>query len=82
MSNDIWQPIEFRDVRILQLRIYDRWGRVMFEGQPDFTNMWDGITMDGREAREGVYFYYLLYEELGLGGNVQRETKGNLTLLR
>jgi len=81
-SNDFWIPIEFRDVSLVQVNILDRWGRLVSRGNGSFAQLWDGITDDGREASEGTYFYYLEYEELGILGNVRKEVRGSLTLLR
>ncbi|MFK7924985.1 MAG: gliding motility-associated C-terminal domain-containing protein, partial [Bacteroidia bacterium] len=48
-----------RGVGILQyqLRIYNRWGKVVFESQ-DPTAVWDG-TWQGHPAPEGVYAYFI-----------------------
>ncbi|MCI4667524.1 MAG: gliding motility-associated C-terminal domain-containing protein [Bacteroidia bacterium] len=81
-TNDNWRPIEARDVRLVEVQIFDRWGRLMSRGNGSFDNMWDGISLSGNEAREGVYYYVLKYEELGISSNVFKETRGVLSLLR
>jgi gliding motility-associated-like protein len=61
---------------IKSMRIYDRWGELIFE-RNDFTDIaegWDG-TIRGKQAMEGVYAYVitfqLRYEEtITKGGNV------------
>lgn len=43
--------VEFR------IRIFDRWGRLVFEStSPEPENAWDG-TYDGQELAKGVYIY-------------------------
>ncbi|TAE43726.1 MAG: hypothetical protein EAZ89_21935 [Bacteroidetes bacterium] len=72
----------WRDVALKEIRIFDRWGRVWHTGSGDWNNMWNGQTDNGKAAPEGVYYYYLSYDELGITGNTPRELKGWITLLR
>lgn len=59
------------------LRIYDRWGSLLFETN-DFNKGWDG-TFNGRDCEIGVY----VYELRATGYNKQRfNYKGTLQLLR
>ena|GEM_PF-1511385 len=60
-----------------RMRIYDRWGELMFETDK-LTETWDG-TYKGVACMEGVYVYQVHIVDLfGKGHNL----KGNLTLLR
>jgi PKD repeat protein len=61
------------------VKIFDRWGQMMFDNQCDVTKIWFGTTPDGAYAHEGTYFYILnAYTENG------REDfyKGNVTVIR
>lgn len=82
--NDVFEPLRYRDVRIRRLRIYDRWGRIMHQADAstDIDNLWNGITETGRRAPDGVYFYVLEYEELGLIENTPRTIRSSVTLMR
>jgi gliding motility-associated-like protein len=82
--NELFRPLLFRDVALKQVIIYDRWGRIMHQGGSEgFARLWDGIQdSNERPAPEGTYFYYLRYEELSLSGNIPRELRGPITLLR
>ena len=53
--NDVYS---FKMVNIVELKltILNRWGQIMFETE-DVNASWDGKTVDGSEATEGVYFY-------------------------
>ncbi|MEL6853092.1 MAG: gliding motility-associated C-terminal domain-containing protein [Bacteroidota bacterium] len=81
--NDVFKPKLFRDVRLREIKIFDRWGRPMWTTNGDFSNLWQGqVDFSNQMANEGVYYYYLRYEELGIGGNVLKEMTGWVTLLR
>ncbi|MEM7368558.1 MAG: gliding motility-associated C-terminal domain-containing protein [Bacteroidota bacterium] len=82
--NDILKPERYRDVILNSIQIYDRWGRIMFSKDGgDIANLWDGNDYkSNKPAPEGVYYYYLRYTELGLGGDSRREERGWVTLLR
>ena len=66
---------------IEELRIYDRWGNLIFFNQNfspnDETIGWDG-TMDGKRLEQGVYVYVFIYQ---LDGRREVDA-GDLTLLR
>lgn len=57
-----------------ELIVYDRWGMRMYSTTNPQDKGWNGITPDGKEAVEGVYFY-----SLKIGDNLQN---GSFTLLR
>jgi len=65
--------IVYTGVENFYLEVFDRWGRGYFKSDtPD--NLWDGTTLDGNQAKEGVYFY-----SLSVGDKI---IQGNVTLLR
>ena len=80
-GEDIFYVQSSADAVIRSMRIYDRWGNLVFEvmdfpsNDPAFG--WDG-RYGGREAERGVYVYQLTYEE----GGVVRQLARSLTLLR
>ncbi|MEL6867073.1 MAG: gliding motility-associated C-terminal domain-containing protein [Bacteroidota bacterium] len=63
-----------------QLRIYDRWGGLLFEGQTE-EEAWDGWS-DGRRLAEGVYLWTLEYEVEGFEGSQSKVLSGDVTLIR
>jgi gliding motility-associated-like protein len=75
--NDIWQ---IRDVFVKDyvLKVYDRWGKLMFE-TIDKNQQWNGKTADGNPAPDDAYIYILTYT--GWRGEVGNE-KGNVTIIR
>jgi gliding motility-associated-like protein len=60
------------------LRIYDRWGVLMFETR-DPANAWNGDTKNGMSASDGTYYYLLLVTN---PANQEETYKGFLTLFR
>lgn len=80
--NDVFVPVFYRDVELREFVVYDRWGKQIHINNTDITQLWDGKTPNGQAASEGVYFYFIRYEELGLNENQVREKKGSVTLLR
>ena len=63
----------FRD---LELRMYDRWGNLLYS---DKQFRWNGQTDDGEEVAEGVYVYRL---EGTLRNGREVERTGTVTLMR
>ncbi|MDX2250376.1 MAG: gliding motility-associated C-terminal domain-containing protein [Bacteroidia bacterium] len=80
--NDIFKPKFYRDVILKEFKVFDRWGRLMHTSTTDIGVLWQGEAFDGKAAKEGVYYYYIRYEELGLGGNTPGERTGWVTLMR
>lgn len=68
--------------RIRSLRIYNRWGGLVYEGRnmdkSDADGGWDGRFKD-RDAAPGTYVYYA---ELETRGGKTMVIKGGLTLIR
>ncbi|MDX1909243.1 MAG: PKD domain-containing protein [Bacteroidia bacterium] len=61
-----------------ELRVYDRWGRILFEAT-SLSDAWDGRLRDGSPAPEGVYVFVV--SAVGYQGQrVQRA--GSVTLIR
>jgi gliding motility-associated-like protein len=81
--NDVLTPVFFRDVVLQEIKIFDRWGRLMHTGTTDIGRLWNGLYEgNGQPAKEGTYYYTMRYEELGLNGNETRDLRGWITLLR
>lgn len=81
--NDVFTPVFYRDVVLREIKIFDRWGNLMSTNTTDIVNLWDGrIGGSGKEAKPGVYYYFIKYEYLGLNGNTMSTAKGWVTLMR
>ncbi|MDD3875986.1 MAG: PKD domain-containing protein [Bacteroidales bacterium] len=77
--NDIFLPVgQGLDNDDYHLMIFNRWGELVFETN-DANLGWDGKTMQGNKAYEGVYTWLLYYREYQ---NYQEKRTGSVTLLR
>lgn len=75
--NDSWL-IKDIFVKDYVLKVYDRWGRLVFETL-DKNKQWDGKDQEGNAAPSDVYVFVLTYTGwLGEFGN----EKGNVTIIR
>ncbi len=78
-TNDVLYVLGSTGFRQLIFRIYDRYGKLMFETtNPDRSEGWDG-TVNGFKQEMDVYTYYL---KINFQDGTQVEDKGNITLLR
>ncbi len=65
-------------VRGYLLRIYNRWGQLIFESY-DVNKKWDGY-FNGKQVDIGVYHYYIQFEK-GTKNNMVTQ-RGDITLIR
>ncbi len=73
--NDLFRLVTPGEPMILQFKVYNRWGQVVYdEGQS-----WDG-NYKGEPAPSDVYFYHIIYQLFAETEKV--ELKGDLTLIR
>jgi gliding motility-associated-like protein len=81
-KNDQLHPFPYRFIDHISLKIYNRWGQVVFQTD-DLDINWDGKDKDsGRDCSEGVYFYTCdVYEQyLEMLKNSQR--RGTIHIIR
>ena len=80
--NDIFRPFPYCFIDEIEITIFSRWGRVVFEtNDPDIN--WDGnIQSSGAPASVGVYYYVCKLYENRLNGQTQKVLKGYVQLLR
>ncbi|MBL7924111.1 MAG: gliding motility-associated C-terminal domain-containing protein [Bacteroidia bacterium] len=84
LINDIYHPVTpYRDVKDVDMTIYNRWGDIIFTTTDADIN-WNGKrNNDGEECPEGVYFYVCKVNEIRLSGSaVPRILKGFIHLTR
>lgn len=58
------------------VKIYNRWGSIIYQSANYYQNPWDG-TYKGEQAPTGVYFYVITFP-----GSGRNEIEGTVTLLR
>ena len=79
--NDLYHPLlPYKFVDSIDLKIYNRWGDLMFETtDPDIN--WDGVNVNNKQCTDGVYFYTIVVYEIKLAGLQPREFQGNITII-
>ncbi|MCH2083407.1 MAG: gliding motility-associated C-terminal domain-containing protein [Saprospiraceae bacterium] len=76
-TNEEFYITAYTSANLEYLRIYDRWGELMFETN-DFNQRWDG-TFRGKKLNPGVYVYYM---RVKCPDEESYERFGNVTLIR
>jgi len=79
--NDYFQPFPYKHIQKINIRIYDRWGRLMFQtAQPDI--FWDGHFKENAEmCSSGTYFYICEVYQKRLAGIKMVQLKGFIDLI-
>jgi gliding motility-associated-like protein len=80
--NDVYTPFPYTSVESVDMKIFNRWGKIVFEtDDPDID--WDGRNQNNNsECSEGTYFFICEVSEITLQGVRQRIIRGSITLLR
>lgn len=65
--------VEYTGDQHFNLKVFDRWGNVVYDSKNKMEG-WNGLTIEGQSAPEGVYYYTLII------GN--KEYNGNITLMK
>ncbi|MDG1517759.1 MAG: PKD domain-containing protein [Flavobacteriales bacterium] len=76
-QNDLFGILRAGDFTILEFKIYNRWGNIVFESN-NVNDKWDG-TKKGSPQNTGTYIYYIKGSRTS---GKQIEIKGDFTLLR
>lgn len=78
--NDFFKPIKNKFIKDIDLKVYNRWGNLVFE-TTDPAIMWDGKVIQSKLlSTEGTYFYVCQVNEIRVKGIVPRDLKGFLQI--
>lgn len=81
-KNDVLRPFPYRFIDHIKLRIYNRWGGLVFETD-NLDIGWDGTSMDSKVAcSNGVYFYTCDIYEQYLNELKNNPKRGTIQLIR
>lgn len=82
-ANDFFIPFPFRFVDRIELRVFNRWGNLVFETNDPAIN-WDGTDLSGNSLKEATYYYTCRVFESRLIGVQQQEEilSGYIELIR
>ncbi|MDX2362411.1 MAG: PKD domain-containing protein [Crocinitomicaceae bacterium] len=78
--NNTFLPIVYLEVVTWNMKIYNRWGQLMFESN-DVDAAWDGIMSNGRMAQVGTYTWKITYVSCE-PSNDERIITGHISLDR
>ncbi len=76
MINDRFKVLIFGNIRLAELKVFNRWGQIVFDGTD--ANGWDG-RHNGEQAPPDVYAYQAVLE---LPDGSIRTVRGDVTLMR
>lgn len=79
-KNDVLHPFPYRFIDHIALKIFNRWGQLVFQTN-DLDINWDGKDA-GRDCTEGVYFYTCDVFEQYLAGLKNNARRGTIQLIR
>ncbi len=78
--NDFFKAIKNRYVKDIDLKIYNRWGTLVFE-TTDPAFMWDGTSLQSKlPCTDGTYFYICEVNEIRVMKTEPRKLKGFLQI--
>lgn len=79
--NDVFEVINASFFVTIEMRIYNRWGELVFEEVGDASSLegWDG-TYNGKQAPAGSYMTVVLAKQVGRPD--RREASGSVSLIR
>jgi len=79
--NDVFKPFPYNSVPKIDIRIFNRWGIVVFQTEDPDIN-WDGKDKNSHQlCSDGVYFYVCDVFELTLKGLRKRTLSGIVTII-
>ncbi len=66
--NDVFVPLEFKEIENASVEIYDRWGQKVFSSS-DLNQGWDG-KFNSSQCSPGTYYWVVAYDDKYLSGYV------------
>ncbi len=81
--NDFWFPLFSCPLENFTLKIFDRWGELVWQTDDPNAAGWDGIFRK-RKMQDAVFAYYAEWDFVEVSGGAARRffKKGNVTLVR
>jgi len=78
--NDFFKPFPYRYVKEIDLKVYNRWGGIVYE-TTDPAIAWDGKNKEsGTLCSDGIYYYVIRVDYIRLSGIVSESYSGNVRL--
>lgn len=74
--NDFFMAIKVKYIKDIDLKIYNRWGQLLYETTDPYFK-WNGkVKQTGQRVSDGTYFYICIVNEIRLEGIIPRKLKG------
>lgn len=74
--NDFFKAIRVKHIKEIDLKIYNRWGQLVYETTDPYFN-WDSkVKQTNTDSSDGTYFYICRVNEIRVKGINTRELKG------
>lgn len=81
-SNDVFRPFPYNGIQSAEVKIFNRWGKLVFETS-DPSILWDGTFMGkGKNVGEGIYYYVIKVLQNTIEGSQVKELQGDFSLIR
>lgn len=81
-ANDFYKAIKVRQIKEIDLNIYDRWGNLVYHTTDPYFQ-WNTLSqVSGEPVSEGTFFYTCDVFEPRLKGIVKRSIKGYMQVIR
>lgn len=78
-SNDRFRPVHLSPIELLEFKVFNRWGQLMYDN-PDLTDAgWDGIYK-GKEQPRDTYLYVIRFRQAG--ASEETVMRGEVNLIR
>lgn len=74
-KNDLWNIAGIENYPDMVVKVFNRWGDLMFESTKGYTKSWDG-KYNGTESASATYYYIILL------GNGEKELSGTINIVR
>jgi len=68
-ANELFIPFRHRFIDHIELKVFNRWGQLVFETE-DLNINWDGTNLQGKDLAEATYFYKCIVYEQRVSGVV------------
>ncbi len=79
--NDFFKPVRHSYIKDIDLKIYNRWGAVVFETS-DLLIKWDGKNKDSNQpCPDGTYYYVCTVNEIHYNGIAPHNLRGFIQLI-
>ncbi len=77
-NNDFFRPVQANNIGVLQFKVYNRWGQLLYDNNDNYQTGWDG-TFNGQQQPRDTYMYIFEYQ---IPTQPVQILRGEVTLIR